>query len=129
MAVKLEFAPFAPARTGVLVLFCDDKLNFGPAGRKALGAAEAVFKRAAKADGFKGKRGSALSLPVPHGLAVERLVVVGVGDADKLDPKDAINLGGTALGKIPNSAKSLTISMCRSMCCASGRPGSAKSSR
>ena len=38
-AVKVGFVPFSTAPRGVLVVFCDDALKFGPATRKALGTA------------------------------------------------------------------------------------------
>ena len=83
-ALKLGFAPFAaPAKigvSGVLVVFCDDGLKFGPATAKALGAAAGLVARAAKAERFTGKSGSALELVVPEGLKVSRLVVIGAGN-------------------------------------------------
>ena len=36
-AMKLGFTPFATPAKGVLIVFCDDELAFGPATRKALG--------------------------------------------------------------------------------------------
>src|SRR6267154_1566927 len=38
-AVKVGFVPFSTAPKGILVVFCDDTLKFGPATRKALGDA------------------------------------------------------------------------------------------
>ena len=35
-ALKLGFSPFAAAPKGVLLVFCDDRLKFGPATAKAL---------------------------------------------------------------------------------------------
>jgi len=107
--VKLGFAPFAAPGTGVLVVFCNDGLNFGGATAKALAGTGDLVKRAAKAEGFSGKRGTALSLPVPHGLSIARLIVVGLGKTDKLTPSDFVNLGGTALGKVPNASRDVSI--------------------
>ena len=107
-ALKLGFAPFtAPAKlggSGVLIVFCDDGLKFGPATTKALGSASGLVTRAAKAERFTGKSGTALELAVPEGLKVARLVVVGVGKAADLAPKDMLKLGGSAMGKLPKSA-------------------------
>jgi leucyl aminopeptidase len=107
--VKLGFVPFTASGAGVLVVFCDDGLNFGAASRKALAPAGDLVQRAAKAERFTGKRGSALVLPVPQALRVARLVVVGVGAVDKLEPNDVIDLGGVAMGKIPASAREAMI--------------------
>src|SRR5476651_2565111 len=110
-ALKLGFGPFtAPAKlaaTGVLIVFCDDGLKFGPATTKALGAlgsANGLVARAAKAERFTGKSGSALELSVPEGLKVARLVVIGAGKLAELKPKDFLKLGGAAMGKLPKSA-------------------------
>ena len=107
-AFKLGFAPFAaPARigaSGVLIVFCDDGLKFGPATAKVLGAAAGLVARAAKAERFTGKNGTALDLIVPEGLKVARLVVIGVGKTASLQQKDLLKLGGLAMGKLPLAA-------------------------
>jgi leucyl aminopeptidase len=46
-AVKVGFVPFSAAPGGVLVVFCGDGLEFGPATRKALGAASDLVEGAA----------------------------------------------------------------------------------
>ncbi len=103
-ALKLGFGPFAAPARGVLVVFCDGDLKFGPATRKAIAPAAGMVTRAAKAEGFTGKNGSALELIIPEGLKVARLVVIGVGKPAELKQKDFVNLGGIAMGKLPKSA-------------------------
>ena len=107
-ALKLGFAPFAaPAKlgtSGVLIVFCDDALKFGPATAKALGTAAGLVTRAAKAERFTGKSGSTLELIVPEGLKVARLVVIGAGKTKDLEQKDMLKLGGLAMGKLPLAA-------------------------
>ena len=66
-AVKVGFVPFSTAPRGILVVFCDDTLKFGPATSKALGAAADMVKRAAAANQFKGKNGSTLDILAPEG--------------------------------------------------------------
>ncbi len=108
-ALTLGFGPFAAPAKGACVVFCDDKLKFGAATAKALGPAVGLVERAAKAEHFTGKSGSALDLVQPEGLKVSRLVVIGVGKAAALTAKDWLNLGGTALGKLPKSASDAVI--------------------
>jgi leucyl aminopeptidase len=108
-ARKLGFAPFSGAPKGVLILFCEEGLKFGPAARKALAPTGDLIKRAAAADRFTGKSGSSLDIVAPSGLRVPRLVVIGVGKAGKLKSQDLVKLGGTALGKVPSSAADATI--------------------
>src|SRR3989475_5302116 len=107
--LKLEFAPFATPAKGVLVLFCEEGVKFGPAARRALAPTGDLVMRAAAADRFKGKSGSALDLVAPPGLDVSRLVVIGVGKARDLKAQDFVKLGGGAMGKIPATASEATL--------------------
>jgi len=106
---KIVFAPVATPSRGVLVVFCDDKLATGPATRRMLGGTGDLVARAAKAERFTGKSGTALSLTVPSGLNVSRLVVIGAGKADALKPQDFVKLGGAAMAKIPVAEAQATI--------------------
>ena len=108
-ALKLGFGPFTAPAKGVLIVFCDDALKFGPATRKALGAAAELVARAAKTERFTGKGGSALELILPEGLKVARLVVIGTGKTSELKPKDILKLGGAAMGKLPAAASDGTV--------------------
>jgi leucyl aminopeptidase len=108
--VKLAFVPFSTAaKNGVLIVFCDSELKFGPASREKLAPAADLIRRAAKAEGFTGKRGRTLELAVPQGLDLSRLVVVGIGKSDEIVEKDFVGLGGAAMGKVPGSAPAATI--------------------
>ena len=108
-AFKLGFGPFAAPAKGVFFVFCDERRKLGAATLKALGPAAALVERAAKAEHFTGKSGSALDLAMPEGLKASRLVVIGAGKAAALTPKDLLTLGGTAMGKLPASAGEATI--------------------
>ncbi len=108
-APKPGFAPIAAQPQGVLILFCEEGLKLGPVARKLLAPTGDLLKRAAEADRFTGKSGSALDIVAPGGLAVPRLVVLGVGRAAKLKPRDFLKLGGAARGRIPSAAADATI--------------------
>ena len=86
-ALKLEFAPLATPAKGVLVLFCEDGLKFGSAALRVIKQTGDLVTRAAAADRFKGKNGSALNLVAPAGLDVSRLLIVGVGKPRDLQPR------------------------------------------
>lgn len=108
-APKLAFGAFAAPAKGILVVFCDDGLRFGPATGKALGQAAALVTRAAKAEHFTGKSGTSLDLIMPAGLKVDRLTVIGLGKVGDLKQQDFVKLGGKALGKLPKGASDLTV--------------------
>src|SRR5438067_10313476 len=96
----------APAR-GVLIVFADDGLRLGAATQAVLKPTRDLIARAAAADGFKGKKGSALDIVAPAGLKISRLVVVGIGKAAELT--DFVKLGGTAMGRVPATATEATM--------------------
>jgi leucyl aminopeptidase len=102
--LKLEFAPITTPGKGVLVVFCEEGLKFGSATRALLKPTGELVARAAEADDFKGKNGTALELVAPAGLHVSRLAVVGVGKARDLKARDFVKLGGVAMGKVPAAA-------------------------
>ena len=107
-ALKFGFTTFARPR-GVLVVFCEDNLKFGPATQRALSPLGEVLRRAAAADRFTGKNGASLDIVAPSGLNVPRLVVVGIGKESELKSRDLVKLGGIAMGKLPIAAASATI--------------------
>ncbi|HEU0081934.1 MAG TPA: leucyl aminopeptidase [Bradyrhizobium sp.] len=99
-AVKVGFVPFSSPLRGVLVVFCDDTLKFGPVTSKALGAAADMIRRTAAANQFRGKSASTLDFLAPEGIKASRLIVVGTGKPSELKPHDFLKFGGTAAGKL-----------------------------
>src|SRR5258708_1172509 len=107
--LRLELPPFATPAKGVLVLFCEEGVKFGPAARRALAPTGDLVVRAAAADRFKGKSGSALDLVAPPGLDGSRLVVIGGGKARDLKAQDFVKVGGGGMGKIAGTASEATL--------------------
>src|SRR3979409_1960764 len=97
--LQLKFAPFGTTPKGVLILFCEEGLKFGPAARKALAPTGELVTRAAASERFQGKNGSTLDILAPTGLDLARLVVVGAGKVADLKAEDFVKLGGIAMGK------------------------------
>ena len=64
-ALKFGFTPLARPR-GVLVVFCEENLKFGPATQRALAPVGDLMRRAAAADRFTGKNGTALDIVAPR---------------------------------------------------------------
>jgi leucyl aminopeptidase len=108
-AVKVGFAPFSGRQSGILVVFCDDGLEFGPATRKALGAGAGLIKRAAETNQFKGKNGASLDILAPEGLKAKRLIVMGLGKPAELKDNDFLKLGGTVAGKLRGGSDAVTV--------------------
>ena len=99
-AVKVGFVPFSAPVRGILVVFCDDQLEFGPATVKVLGDATGLVKRAAETNQFKGKSAAALDILAPEGLKAKRLIVMGVGKLADVKDNDFLKLGGAVAGKL-----------------------------
>ncbi len=108
-ALKLSFGAFAAPSKGVLIVFCADQVKFGPETAKAIKPAADLVARAAKAEGFTGKNGSALELVVPEGMKLDRLVVIGAGKPADLKSNDFLKLGGLAMGKCRARASEICI--------------------
>ena len=105
VSLQLEFVPFSKPVIGVLIVFCEDGLKFGPAARAALQPAGDLVTRAAAATRFKGKNAAILDIPAPGGLAASRLIVVGAGKGRDLAPVDFVKLGGVAMGQVSAAAE------------------------
>ncbi len=58
------------------------------------------ISRAMKAASFRGDKGSLVDIPAPHGLDLDRLLLVGAGQADDLDAWGAECLGGRMAGAL-----------------------------
>jgi len=108
-AVKVGFVPFSATPRGILVVFCDDALKFGPTTRKALGKAAELVKRAAATSQFKGKSGSTLNILAPEGIKIQSLIILGTGKTSELKEKDFLKFGGIAAGKLCPGNDALTI--------------------
>src|SRR5688572_7107636 len=108
-AFQLGFEAFSKPPKGVLILLCEEGLKLGPASRRLLAPAGDLLRRAAAADRFTGKSGSALDIVAPGPLAASRLIVLGVGKAAKFKARDFVKLGGAAMGRVPSSATAATI--------------------
>src|SRR5580765_5348229 len=108
-AVKVGFVPFSAAPRGTLVVFCDDKLQFGPITRKTLGAALGTVRRAAETNQFKGKSAAALDILAPEGLKAKRLIAMGVGKLAEIKDDDFLKLGGSAAGRLGAGKEAVTI--------------------
>jgi leucyl aminopeptidase len=108
-AIKLGFAALSTPPKGILILFCEEGLKFGSASRKFLAPSGDLLQRAAAADRFTGKAGSAVNIVAPAALPVSRLIVIGVGKPAKFKSHDFVKLGGASVGRLPSTATAATI--------------------
>lgn len=100
---KISFVKAAAPKSGTAVIFATEALTTGPVAAEILGALEGGLEHAAGIAGFSGKKATTLDLIAPAGVSVDRLVVVGIGDAEKTDDIDWLKLGGTVQGVLQKS--------------------------
>ncbi len=97
-AAKKGAADKSAGRT--LVAFAGADLAMGETTLQLLKGALEGFRRAASAAEFKGKASTALEIWAPAGLDADRLIVLGCAPKSDAEPRDAVALGGFAMGKL-----------------------------
>ena len=98
----LTFRPVDMPSSGTLVVFAADNMALGEAARRVDAASDGLVTAAAEAQAFKGKRFATMAIPLPRGLEVQSLLVVGLGDPGKMTEADWSKLGGTVAGALPS---------------------------
>jgi hypothetical protein len=105
---KIDFLAHGKAESGDLIVFVGDDLQPSAAVAKQIGPKTVeLIARAASAENFKGKAKSVMTLVVPAGLPVDRLIVVGVGGEKDRASLDFAQLGGLIAGKVNGKAAKL----------------------
>jgi leucyl aminopeptidase len=104
-SLKVEFKPFGPVQGGSLVVFVGEDLKPSAAVAKQIGPkAVDLIEKAAPIERFKGKPLSAMTLPAPAGVPVDRLIVVGTGAEADPGKLDFTQLGGAVAGRVNGKA-------------------------
>jgi leucyl aminopeptidase len=106
---QISFVDQLSPQTDTMIVLTDESLRLGRSAAKAADTARDQIARAAKADGFKGKKNGSLDLIGPAGLKADRLVVLGVGRRRDLKALDWLKLGGVAMSKVPAVSKTAGI--------------------
>jgi leucyl aminopeptidase len=105
---KITFSEPKPLSGGTFVILADENLHSGRLTRRVLEPSKDLVSRAARTEGFKGRKGKALDLVAPAGLKADRLIVLGLGKLKEIGPGDWAKLGGGIMGKIA-AAKNVTV--------------------
>jgi leucyl aminopeptidase len=108
-APTFAFAPLTAAPKGTLVVLAAEGVKVGKAAQQAMQGAGDLLTRAATADRFTGKSGSALDIIAPNGIDAARLLVVGAGKPQDWKPQEAVKLGAIAMGKVSPSVRQITV--------------------
>ena len=107
--LKITYSAPDISKTGSLIVFIGDDGQLPDAVRKLVGTTGAQsLKRAIEAEDFKGKAKAALTVTAPHGLEVERVILIGIGGEKDRKETDYVRLGGVIAGRL-GSAKSASV--------------------
>ena len=102
--MNITFAKIAVPAQGAVVLPVGDGGRLGSAGAALDKRTGGALSRAMKAAEFRGKREKALTIVVPGGTKLSRVVLVGVGDTKTIDGMAAERLGAVMFDAIAADA-------------------------
>lgn len=92
----IAFSKMAIPSKGVAILSVATKAGLGPIGRAIDESCNGVITRAMQVAGFTGKAKSTLDIMAPHGSGLDRVCLVGTGDAGTRPEAQWRNFGGIA---------------------------------
>jgi len=108
-ALKIAYSAPEITKAGSLVLFITDDGQIPEAVRKLIGTtATQSLKRAIEAEEFKGKSRATLTVTAPHGLDVERVILIGIGSEKERKETDYVRLGGVVASRF-GATKSVNV--------------------
>ncbi|WP_305985013.1 leucyl aminopeptidase [Roseibium sp. MMSF_3544] len=97
---KIAFSKLDAPKGGVVVLLAADDLSLGKISGDVVSGLEGGLARAAGIAGFSGKKKSSLDLVAPAGLALDRLIVFGIGKAADIAAGDWRSFGGAVFAAL-----------------------------
>ena len=96
--MKVTFSPAGMPKAGVLVVLCAEGTGFSGLAAEIDTKTKGYLSRAIKTISFERKREQILDLVAPEGLALQRVVVAGLGDARAITAREVELLGGAIAG-------------------------------
>ncbi|MBL4603671.1 MAG: hypothetical protein JKY84_13065, partial [Emcibacteraceae bacterium] len=98
---------------GAVVVFSsknDDGFELSPAAKEFDDNTGGALIKGANASKFKGKFGQMVEILAPSGIAANRVLLVGIGEKEKLNETQAEKLGGKIIVKLMDSGdKNITV--------------------
>ena len=98
--MKIEFSEIATPSSGIIAVGVTEDRTLGVTGRGLDEQTGGAFTRALAAGRFKGKQGTSTTIVAPHGLAVDAVLLVGLGQPGRVDGRQLRALGGTVVGRL-----------------------------
>jgi len=95
--MTIAFGPSAIPESGALVAGALEGKALGPTATTLDELTGGQLRRAMERARFKGEKGETLVVPAPHGVTLDRIVLVGLGAADTIDSAAMEAVGGAAM--------------------------------
>ena len=99
-SMKIAFSEISTPSKGVIAVGVTEDRTLGATGRALDEQSGGVLGRALAAGRFTGKRGTSTTIVAPHGLVVDAVILVGLGQPGKIDGRQLRALGGAVVGKM-----------------------------
>ncbi len=112
MTISVGFRTEAEAGfAGAAVVLAGPDGALSPAAQAADEASGGQLGRAIRAARFAGKKGQIVEIVAPHGLAAERLLLVGLGEPARADRRVFEDVGGAIAARLLASAESAEVDL------------------
>ena len=98
--MKIAFSEISTPSKGVVAVGVTEDRTLGATGRALDEQSSGVLGRALAAGRFTGKIGTSTMIVAPHGLEVDAVILVGLGQPGKIDGRQLRALGGAVVGKM-----------------------------
>ena len=95
---KITFGRIGDTHAGTILLLVEKDLALSPVARELDRRTGGQLTRAAKSTGFSGLKKTNLDLVAPAESGIDRIILIGVGDANAMKLTDWLDLGGTICG-------------------------------
>lgn len=96
--MNITFAKKTIPTSGTVAITVYDKMELGELGKQLDKKTKGALKRAAKAAKYGGTAGQLLNIIAPAGTRLDRVILVGLGKADKVD-RSALERAGAAIAR------------------------------
>ena len=110
--MKIEFAEIATPAEGVIAVGVTEDRALGATARALDEQSGGALTRALSGGRFRGKQGTSTTIVAPHGLALDAVLLVGLGQPGRIDGRQLRALGGKVVAALnANGAKTGAIAL------------------
>lgn len=98
MSITVSFSGTSVPKNGTVFILVPSSRNLGAWGEALNKQTGQAITRAMRSQSFKGDAGQSLTIIAPHGVRLERIILLGLGKADTVSEHDFENIGGKIAG-------------------------------